>query len=40
MNKEMERVVKAMAKTKWNPAELNGKPVKYRFKLPITMQFE
>ena len=40
MNKETERVVKAMAKTKWKPAELNGHPVKYTFKLPITMQFE
>lgn len=40
MNKEMERAVKAMAKTKWKPAELNGQPVKYRFRFPITMQFE
>lgn len=40
MNKEMERVIKAMAKTNWNPAEINGQPVKYRFRLPITMSFE
>lgn len=40
MNKEMERVIKAMAKTSWKPAEINGLPVKYRFRLPITMNFE
>lgn len=40
MNKEMERSIKAMSKTKWKPAELDGKPVKYRFKLPITMTFQ
>lgn len=37
MNKEMERVIKSFSKTKWNPAEINGKPVKYRFRLPISM---
>lgn len=40
MNKEMERSIKAMSKTKWMPAELEEKPVKFRFKLPITMSFE
>lgn len=40
MNKEMERVMKLLSKTKWIPAEINGKPVKYRFKLPMTMSFE
>lgn len=40
MNREMERAIKKMSKTKWQPAELDGKPVKYRFRLPITMSFE
>lgn len=40
MNREMERSIKAMAKTKWKPAEIDGKPVKFRFRLPITMSFE
>lgn len=39
MNKEMERAIKVMSKTKWLPAELDGKPVKFRFRLPITMDF-
>lgn len=39
MNKEMERAVKSISKTKWKPAELDGKPIKFRFKLPITMEF-
>lgn len=37
MNKEMERTIKAMSKTKWAPATIDGHPVKYRFKLPITI---
>lgn len=40
MNKEMERVAKIMSKTKWIPAKIDGKPVKFRFKLPITMNFD
>lgn len=40
LNKEMERVAKRMSKTKWIPAKINGKPVKFRFKLPITMNFD
>ncbi|WP_265426789.1 hypothetical protein [Chryseobacterium sp. YIM B08800] len=39
MNKEMERSIKSMSKTKWKPAILNGKPVKYLFRLPIAMNF-
>lgn len=39
MNKEMERAVKSISKTKWKPAELDGKPVKFRFRLPIAMEF-
>lgn len=39
MNKAMERAVKTLSKTKWKPAELDGKPVKFRFRLPITMEF-
>jgi len=37
MNKEMERAIKAMSKIRWKPAEIKGYPVKYKFKLPITM---
>ncbi|MCE3075231.1 energy transducer TonB [Chryseobacterium gwangjuense] len=40
LNKEMERVAKLMSKTKWIPAKIDGKPVKFRFKLPITMNFD
>lgn len=40
LNQEMERVAKRMSKTKWIPAKVNGKPVKFRFKLPITMKME
>lgn len=40
MNKEMERTAKSLAKTKWIPAEIDGKPVKFRFRLPITMNSE
>ncbi|WP_139421161.1 energy transducer TonB [Chryseobacterium mulctrae] len=40
LNKEMERVAKRMSKTKWIPAKIDGKPVKFRFKLPITMNFD
>ncbi|MBW8522034.1 energy transducer TonB [Chryseobacterium chendengshani] len=40
MNKEMERTIKAMSKTKWVPAKIDGEPVKFRFKLPITINIE
>lgn len=40
MNKEMERAIKAMSKTKWIPAKIDGQPVKFRFKLPITINLE
>lgn len=40
MNKEMERTIKAMSKTKWIPAKIDGKPVKFRFKLPITVNID
>jgi len=40
MNKEMERTIKVMSKTKWIPAKINGQPVKFRFKLPITINIE
>ncbi|WP_175620373.1 energy transducer TonB [Chryseobacterium schmidteae] len=36
-NKELERVMKRLSKTKWEPAKIDGKPVKFRFKLPIAM---
>jgi hypothetical protein len=37
MNKEMERTIRAMSKIKWKPAEISGQAVRYKFKLPITM---
>lgn len=37
MNKEMERSIKTMSKTKWSPAEIKGHAVNYKFRLPITM---
>ncbi len=37
MNKEMERTIKALSVTRWEPAEIKGYPVKYKFKFPITM---
>lgn len=40
MNKEMERSIKAMSKTKWTPAEIDGKLVRFRYKLPIAMNFD
>lgn len=40
MNKEMERAIKAMSKTKWSPATLNGQIVKYRFRLPIATNLQ
>lgn len=36
-NKELERVIKRLSKTKWEPAKIDGKPVKFRFKLPIAL---
>lgn len=39
-NKEAERVLKLISVDKvWTPAMQDGKPVQYRFKLPLTMQF-
>lgn len=40
MNKEMERTIKAMSKTKWSPATIGGEPVKYRFKFPISTNIQ
>lgn len=40
MNKEMERTLKKISKTAWKPAKLNGIPVKFRFKLPITINID
>ncbi|MGS0747721.1 energy transducer TonB [Halpernia sp. GG3] len=37
-NKEAERTVKSIRK-KWAPAKVNGQVVRYRYRLPITMQF-
>lgn len=38
-NKEAERTVKSIKK-KWAPAKINGQAVRYRFRMPLTMQFE
>lgn len=38
-NDEAVRTVKSI-KTKWSPAKINGQPVRYRFRMPLTMQFE
>ncbi|QDP85410.1 hypothetical protein FNJ88_07490 [Chryseobacterium sp. SNU WT5] len=40
-NREAERALTMIsADHVWIPAKLHGKPVKYRFKLPLTMKFE
>jgi protein TonB len=38
-NKEAERTVKSI-KTKWTPAQLNGKAVRSSFRMPISMKIE
>lgn len=38
-NKEAERTIKSI-RNKWSPAKINGQPVRYRFRLPLTMRFE
>ncbi|MFB9120239.1 energy transducer TonB [Bergeyella porcorum] len=38
-NREAERTVKSIRK-KWTPAKINGQPVRSRFRLPLTMNFE
>lgn len=38
-NAEAIRTVKAI-RTKWKPAKINGQTVRYRYKLPVTMNFE
>ncbi|MPT32829.1 MAG: energy transducer TonB [Chryseobacterium sp.] len=38
-NKEAERTVKSI-KTKWTPAQLNGKAVRSSFRMPISMRIE
>ena len=38
-NSEAVRTVKGI-KNKWSPAKINGQSVRYRFKMPLTMQFE
>ncbi|MFC6269172.1 energy transducer TonB [Frigoriflavimonas asaccharolytica] len=37
-NQEAERTVKSI-KNKWTPAKINGQNVRYRFRMPIAMQF-
>ncbi|MCW4451943.1 energy transducer TonB [Kaistella sp. BT6-1-3] len=38
-NAEAIRTVKSI-KNKWAPAKINGQAVRYRFRMPLTMQFE
>lgn len=38
-NDEAIRTVKSI-KNKWTPAKINGQAVRYRFRLPLSMQFE
>ena len=38
-NAEAVRTVKSI-KNKWTPAKINGTAVRYRYRLPLTMQFE
>ncbi len=38
-NAEAIRTVKSI-RNKWTPAKINGQTVRYRFRLPLTMQFE
>lgn len=38
-NAEAIRTVKSI-KNKWTPAKINGKSVRYRFRMPLTMRFE
>lgn len=38
-NREAERAVKSI-RAKWNPAKIAGQPVRSRFRLPVTMNFE
>lgn len=38
-NAEALRTIKSI-KNKWAPAKINGQSVRYRFRLPLTMQFE
>lgn len=36
LNQEVERAIKAV-KEKWVPAEIKGKPINFRFRLPVKM---
>ena len=38
-NREAERTIKGI-RTKWTPAKINGQAVRYRFRLPLTMNFQ
>lgn len=38
-NSEAIRTIKSI-KNKWTPAKINGQAVRYRFRLPLTMNFE
>lgn len=38
-NREAERTIKSI-RTKWKPAKVDGQPVRSRYRLPLTMNFE
>jgi hypothetical protein len=38
-NNEAARTIKSII-NKWTPAKINGIPVRYRYRLPLTMNFE
>ena len=37
LNKELERTIKSMQKTKWKPAMYNNQPTQYWFRFPMAM---
>jgi protein TonB len=37
-NSELTRAIKSI-KTKWIPAKINGQPVRYRFRIPLNLDF-
>jgi len=39
-NQETVRTLRSMKKIKWTPAKIKTTPVKYLFRLPLTMRFE
>jgi protein TonB len=40
LNEEIRSALNRVAKTKWSPAEINGSPVRYKFRLPVKMNIQ